>query len=144
MGMNGCRDIREKLSAFIDHELPHLERNLIEKHLLQCPACRQEEISLRRINDLLDSMPDERPAPTFPLKTVHRAASWMQCNYVKEHLFRPAVAYVLSAVSLVFYFEAGALRKRAYPAYRHLRNFDDFPPESLSSIYIGLIQEEYK
>jgi len=144
MGMNGCKDIREKLSAFIDHELPHLHCHIIEKHLQQCPACRQEEIYLRRINDLLDSMPNERPAPAFALKTVHRAASWMQCDYVKEHLFRPAVAYVLSAASLVFSFEAGALKKRAYPAYRHLRNFDDFPPESLSSIYIGLIQEEYK
>jgi hypothetical protein len=68
----------------------------------------------------------------------------MQCDYVKERIVRPAVAYVLSAVSLVFYFETGVLKKRAYPAYRHLRNFDDFPPESLSSIYIGLIQEEYK
>ena len=142
--MKDCKEIREKLSAFIDHELPHSERNLIEKHLQQCPACRQEEIYLRRINDLLDSMPNERPAPAFALKTVHRAASWMQCDYVKEHLLRPALAYMLSVVSLVFYFEAGALKKRAYPAYRHLRNFDDFPPESLSSIYIGLIQEEYK
>jgi len=144
MGMNGCKDIREKLSAFIDHELRTEECRLIQKHLQQCPSCRQEEISLRKINDLLDSVPDESPAPAFTLKTVHRAASWMQCDYIKEHLFRPAVAYVLSAVSLVFYFEAGALKKRAYPAYRHLRNFDDFPPESLSSIYIGLIQEEYK
>ena len=93
---------------------------------------------------LLDSVPDESPALAFTLKTVHRAASWMQCDYIKEHLFRPAVAYVLSAASLVFSFEAGALKKRAYPAYRHLRNFDDFPPESLSSIYIGLIQEEHK
>jgi len=142
--MKDCEEIRKKLSAFIDHELPHLERSLIEKHLQQCLSCRQEEISLRKINDLLDSIPNERPAPTFALKTVHRASSWKQCDYVKEHLFRPAVAYVLSAVSLVFYFEAGAFKKRANPAYRHLRNFDDFPPESLSSIYIGLIQEEYK
>ena len=142
--MKDCEEIREKLSAFIDHELPHSERNLIEKHLQQCPSCRQEEISLRKINDLLDSVHDESPAPAFTLKTVHRAASWMQCDYVKEHIVRPAVAYVLSAVSLVFYFEAWVLKKRAYPAYRHLRNFDDFPPESLSSIYIGLIEEEYK
>ena len=142
--MKDCEKIREKLSAFIDHELPHSERNLIEKHLQQCPSCRQEEISLRKIYDLLDSVPVERPAPAFALKTVHRAASWRQCDYVKEHLFRPAVAYVLSAVSLVFYFEAGALRKKAYPAYRHLRSFDDFPPESFSSIYIGLIEEGRK
>ncbi len=141
MGMNDCKDILEKLSPFIDNELPSQDRELVERHLSQCSACRREEFSLRKINDLLDSMPEESPTPTFTVKTVHRAASWMQCDYVKEHLFRPAVTHLFSVVSLL-YFESGRLKKRSDPSYRHLRNFDDFPPESFSSFYMELIQEE--
>ncbi len=141
--MKNCEEIRKRLSAFIDNELSSQERALIKRHLEGCPYCAKEASSLRILNDLLDSIPDEGPAPSFVLQTVHSAGSWMQCDYVKEHFFRPAVAYMLSVVSLLLYFEAGGA-KRAYPAYRHLRTFDDFPPESFSSIYLGLIQEERK
>ncbi|MEW6108049.1 MAG: zf-HC2 domain-containing protein [Nitrospirota bacterium] len=142
--MKDCKEVRKRLSAFIDNELPPPERDLIEKHLSQCRPCRQEEISLRNINELLDSMPDEKPAPAFTSMVVHRAVAWLRCEYVKNYLYRPAVAYVLSVVSLVFYFEAGAAKKRAYPAYRHLLNFDDFPPESLSGVYVAFIQGEHR
>jgi anti-sigma factor RsiW len=142
--MKDCAEIRERLSAYIDDEILAQERARIEEHLRHCNACVLELTSLRQINELLDSMPNETPAPAFTLKAVHRAASWMQCDYVKEHVLRPAMAYLLAMVSFVFYFEAGAFKKRQYPVYGHLRNFDDFPPESLSSIYVDLIQKGSK
>jgi anti-sigma factor RsiW len=137
MDMNDCKEIREKLSAFIDGEIASPERSLIEKHLHQCPACQEEEASLRRISGLLDSVREEIPSLTFASKAVHRAAAWERCAYVKEYLIRPAAAYALSVLSLAFNHAAG---KRRYPAYRYLRNFDDFPPESLSSIYVTLVE----
>jgi hypothetical protein len=138
--MSNCKEVRKKLSAFIDHELLPLERSLIEKHLHHCPACAQEEKSLRKINALLDSIPDESPASIFSSIAVHRAASWKQCVHIREFLYGYAVAFV----SFVFKSEYDASIKRRYPAYRYLRNFDDFPPESLSGIYITLIEEEYR
>jgi predicted anti-sigma-YlaC factor YlaD len=138
--MSNCKEIRNKLSAFIDNELPPLERSLIEKHLHHCPACTQEKKSLWKINDLLDLIPDESPAPIFASMAVHRAATWRRCAYIKEYFYRYAVAFV----SFVFTSEYDASFKRLYPAYPYLRNFDDFPPESLSGIYITFIQGEYR
>ncbi len=138
--MSNCKEIRHKLSAFIDNELPPAARGQIEIHLHQCPACAREAESLRKVNVLLDSIPEESPAPIFSSIAVHRAASWKRCTAVKEYLFR----YVVAFVSLVFKAEYDAFIKRRYPAYRYLQNFDDFPPESLSGIYITFIQGEYR
>lgn len=137
--MNDCKVIGERLSAYIDGELRPQERILIEKHLHQCSACAQEESSLRKITDLLNAIPDETPFPYFTSRAVHRVVSWTRCEYVKEHLYRPSVAYALSVISLAIH---NASIKRRYPSYGYLRTFDDLPPESLSSIYVTLIQGE--
>lgn len=136
--MNNCEEIRQRLSAFIDNELPPLERSLIERHLHHCPVCAQEIKSLRQINDLLDSIPDERPAPIFTSTAVHRAATWKRCSPIREYFYRYAVAFM----SLVFNYEYNAFLKRRHPVYGYLSNFDDFPPGSLSGVYIKLIQGE--
>jgi len=140
--MRDCKEIRERLSAFIDNELLARERILIEGHLHECPACAQEEMSLRQVIDLLDGIPDESPSRSFTPATIHRVSSWKRCSYVKGHILTPALAGLRSAFSLVFYpLEPNSDRKRP-PFNAYLRSFDDFPPESLSSIYISLIQEE--
>jgi len=138
--MKDCREIRERLSAFIDNELPASERKLVEGHLYECPACAQEESSLRQVIDLLDGIPDESPSCSFTPATVHRASSWKRCDYVKGHILTPALAALRWAFSLVFYpSEANSDRGRT-PVNAYLQSFDDFPPESISSIYISLIE----
>ncbi len=139
--MRECTNIREKLSAFLDDELPPLERGLIEKHLQTCPSCAEEANSLRKVNELLDSVPAESSAPAFTARAVHHALAWKRCAYVKEQLYRPVVAYVFSALALLLRAE-GKHGKRGYPTFGYLRNFDDFPPESFSSMYVALIRGE--
>lgn len=135
--MKNCKEIREKLSPFIDNELSPAERGLIEKHIQQCSACQQEEKSLRQIGILLGSMPGPDTSPVFASQAVHRAANWKRCAFVKERLWKPAVAFALETLSFIF----GPEQTYA-PANRYLHNFDDFPPESLSSVYVTLIQGE--
>ena len=138
--MRDCKEIRERLSAFIDNELPPSERMLIERHLQRCPACAQEESSFRQVIDLLDEIPDESPSRSFTPATIHRASSWKRCFYVKRYVLTPALAVLRQAFSLVFYpMEANWDRGRT-PVNPYLQSFDDFPPESLSSIYISLIE----
>ena len=134
--------MRERLSAFIDNELPARERKLIEDHLHECPACAQEESSLRQVINLMDGIPDESPSRSFTPATIHRVSAWKRCAYIKGHILTPALAVLRSAFSLVFYpLEANSDRRRP-PFNAYLHSFDDFPPESLSSVYISLIQEE--
>ncbi len=137
--MKDCTGIREKLSAFIDNELGAEDRHLIEAHLLRCPACAKEADALRKISALLDEVPAPEPGPLFASLTVRRVASWRRCAYVKEHFYRPAVSLLLSGVALIIGLDAA---ERRAPAHGYLRNFDDFPPESFSSVYVALIQGE--
>lgn len=140
--MRDCKEIRERLSAFIDNELPPQESRLIKKHLYECPACVKEVSSLRQVIDLLDGIPDESPSRSFAPATIHRASSWKRCAYVKEHILMPALAVLRSVFSLALCpLEANADKERT-PFNAYLRSFDDFPPESLSSVYISLIQRE--
>jgi len=128
--MSHCKEIHEKLSAFIDNELPSEERSLIVEHLHQCSSCAQEETSLRKIVDLLDAMPDESPASAFASIAVRLAALWK----FKELVWKPVVGFI----ERLLYPGYGTGRR--CPVSRYLCNFDDFPPESLSSIYISFIQ----
>ena len=140
--MRDCKEIRERLSAFADNELPAHERKLIEDHLHDCPECAQEEISLRQVIYLLDGLPDESPSRSFTPATVHRVSSWKRCAYVKGHILMPALSVLRSAFSGVLWPLEANTDRRKTPFNAYLRSFDDFPPESLSSVYISLIQGE--
>jgi anti-sigma factor RsiW len=140
--MRDCKQIRERLSAFIDNELPPQESRLIEKHLHGCPECAKEASSLRQVIDLLDGIPDESPSPSFSRATLHRASSWKRCAYVKEHILMPTLAVLHTAFSLAFYLREAVADRRRTPFNGYLHSFDDFPPGSLSSVYISIIQGE--
>jgi anti-sigma factor RsiW len=140
--MKDCKEIRERLSAFIDNELTPQEGRLIEKHLHECSACALEESSLRHVIDLLDEIPDENPSRSFTPATIQRVASWKRCAFVKDRILTPALTILHSVLSVVPWpLEVAADRTRtSFNGYLH--SFDDFPPDSLSSVYISLIQEE--
>ncbi len=134
--MKDCTGIREKLSAFIDNELGAEDRHLIEAHLLRCPACAKEADALRKISALLDEVPAPEPGPLFASLTVRRVASWRRCAFVKEHIYRPVVSFLIALIAGPYPADQRS------PAHGYLRNFDDFPPESFLSIYVSLIQGE--
>jgi anti-sigma factor RsiW len=140
--MKECKEIRERLSAFIDNELTPQESRLIEKHLHECPACAQEETSLQQVIDLMDGLPDESLSRSFTSATIHRVASWKRCSYVKGHILMPALTVLRSVLSVVpWHLETNINRRRA-PLNAYLSSFDDFPPGSLSSVYISIFHRE--
>jgi predicted anti-sigma-YlaC factor YlaD len=50
-----CTIIRDKLPAFVYADVAPAEREQVEKHLHECFACRQEQIALQRVQQLLGS-----------------------------------------------------------------------------------------
>lgn len=44
-----CRDLRERISAFVDGEVPPAEARLVEEHLDKCPECRALERKMRAL-----------------------------------------------------------------------------------------------
>jgi anti-sigma factor RsiW len=140
--MRNCKEIRERLSAFIDNEISPQESRLIEKHLQECPKCAQEESSLRLVIDLMDGLSDESPSRSFTPATMHRVASWKRCSYVKGHILMPALTVLRSVLSVVLRQLESKIDKRRVPLNAYLSSFDDFPPGSLSSVYISIIHGE--
>lgn len=140
--MKECKEIRERLSAFIDNELTPQESSLIENHLHECPECLKEVSSLRQVVDLLDGIPDESPSRSFTPATIHRASSWKHCSYVKRQILIPALTVLHSVLSVVPWQLESNIDRRKTPFNGYLHSFDDFPPESLSSVYISLIHGE--
>lgn len=52
-----CLEVRKRLDAWVDDELPTHEAERIARHLQQCPACRLEAREVRRIGALLNALP---------------------------------------------------------------------------------------
>ena len=140
--MRNCKEIRERLSAFIDNELSPEESRLIEGHLHECPECAQEASSLRQVMDLMDGIPDERPSRSFLPATIQRVAAWKRCAYVKGYILMPVLTVLSSALSVFPWQLESNMGRRRTPVNAYLQSFDDFPPESLSSVYISLIKGE--
>jgi anti-sigma factor RsiW len=48
-----CENVRERLNAFLDHELSEADNDLVRKHLSGCPDCQCELRELQAVNSLL-------------------------------------------------------------------------------------------
>jgi len=69
-----CEAIRPSLSAHLDHETDAGLGALIEAHLRECSACREEMAALSATRDLL-SRAGGAPAPRAWVREAHRAAA---------------------------------------------------------------------
>lgn len=70
-----CKDLLERLSRYIDNELPDGERARIEAHLHECPECVEVLHSLEHTVDLCreEGHPDLPPdLRARALERVHR------------------------------------------------------------------------
>ncbi len=64
-----CRDYLERLSRYLDDDLPIKDRRMIEKHLADCPCC--EEV-LEGLKDTVDLCHD-KGRPSLPREVRQRA-----------------------------------------------------------------------
>jgi putative zinc finger protein len=54
-----CDEIRDQIDDYVDGELQAGERDAVARHLLECPACREEERALRMLLDGAAALPRE-------------------------------------------------------------------------------------
>jgi predicted anti-sigma-YlaC factor YlaD len=67
-----CARARESLSAQLDDELPELERDRLETHLLLCPECFAWAEQVRDATTCLRGAPLEEPVGRFVLPRLRR------------------------------------------------------------------------
>jgi anti-sigma factor (TIGR02949 family) len=58
-----CNQVRDKLSAFVDHEVSRPLSDQIEEHLSECGECRQVYARLQAVAGLLDHSSTVPPVP---------------------------------------------------------------------------------
>ena len=65
-----CIDIRKRLSAWVDHELPDQEAQRVADHLTRCPACRLEAEGMAQLASLLDNLPTVKAPAALSRNTL--------------------------------------------------------------------------
>jgi anti-sigma factor RsiW len=69
-----CKDIREKLSAYMDGELDAALMKAVTDHVEACEACRDEVRRMEAAWDLLESVPVPEPSLGLKGRILQKAA----------------------------------------------------------------------
>lgn len=69
-----CETVRELLSPFMDGELARALAGEVERHLEQCPRCREEMAGLRLTIQVLASVPSPALSADLSARAVERAS----------------------------------------------------------------------
>lgn len=67
-----CREIEERLSAYLDDALPAEERRKVEEHLASCPSCARVLADLRKTVGLVRGLGEVEPPPWLKQKIMTR------------------------------------------------------------------------
>lgn len=73
-----CVEIRRRLDAWLDGELPAPEAKRISDHVERCPACRLEAQEHRQLMDLLDHLPAMAAPTGFSRRTMRAFRAGME------------------------------------------------------------------
>jgi len=51
-----CEEMKFKVMALLDNELPDSEINFVREHLEGCPVCSEKYLSLKKVKEITDTM----------------------------------------------------------------------------------------
>ncbi len=70
-----CKKAKRKLNRYVDGELPVRDRDHVEQHLAECPACRRELERLRGTVAVMEMLPEPPELPVgLAERVMNRAA----------------------------------------------------------------------
>ncbi len=100
-----CERFREKLLAFVRGELSDEERQEMEKHLHECPACRVEYEEELRIEKILKSVKRVSPPPELRFEILRSIAKKeAQKRRIRSILrLAPAIAAIVLILLTVYF-----------------------------------------
>jgi hypothetical protein len=131
-----CNEVKERLSAYLDHELDDAAANRLTHHMTHCAGCREQFDDLQRVDALIKGLPELDLGAGFAARVLARAA-------VVDALADegPPNRTVFSSFMQVFETFYDLLEKRKAPSTRTLEEFGDFPPYSMGCAYFKIIGE---
>ena len=129
-----CDKIRIKLSAYLDSELESEILRQVDEHLFKCAGCREELEALQTVDRRIMDFPMLRFSEGFTEKVMSRAIK--SENHKKNERIRRAIVSAISFFQDFF----DLVKSKKGSSTQTLEEFGDFPPCSLGSVYIKLIQ----
>jgi len=128
------REIREKISSYMDNELDSEQSKCVGQHLLHCPVCQEELKLLQQVDAEVKKMPAYSPSAQF-------SALLMQ-QITKESALSEKHGFI-SNIFLYFvkFFEQfyNLFNLQCVSTTAILDEFGDFPPCSISYSYFKLL-----
>ncbi len=93
-----CKEVREKLSAYIEGIVPAPEKPLMEEHLRTCPGCKESLADLKSTIEYVQAIPEVEPPPWLTQKVMARVRAEAQTEAearkgIWEKLFHRAPAW---------------------------------------------------
>jgi hypothetical protein len=110
-----CKNIRERLTAFLEGVVTLDEQKLIKEHLVGCEQCTKALDDLRKTEVLLKGLQEVEPPPWFTQKIMARVRAEKEAkSNTFQRLFYPlhvkvpihAVITFLIAVAVIYVFKA--------------------------------------
>jgi len=146
-----CRDMKEKLSAYLDGALPSEEKKLIKEHLNSCPQCGMALKELKKTEEFVRNLEEVEPPAWLTQKIMARVkAEEEKKRRIFQRLFYPlhikvpieALATVLIAVIAVYVFRAAEPEMKSLPVPPAVAPFitkeeAPKPPRESGADYLG-------
>ena len=130
-----CCQARTKISAYMDQELDEASSRQLESHLHQCAECRETLNDFREIDDLVRDLPKLELGADFAKQMVMSVSEPVAIGEVERSgrlsLFERLFRFIENLVNLV--------ESARSPSTGTLEEFNDFPPLSMGSIYLKLM-----
>jgi anti-sigma factor RsiW len=131
-----CKEVRKKLSAYVDQELHGETASIVASHIARCPSCEEHLESIRKMDALVRQMPDVSVGPEF-MKRILRAVEESNAP-IKAR--KPLLASLLG----IFHDFFDLLEGERPSHSRALDEFSDFPPCSLGHAYLKLLGSTWR
>ncbi len=109
-----CKNVKEKLSAYIEGDISSEEKMLIDEHLRSCQKCDESLAELRKTVDYVRSLEDIEPPPWLIQKVMAKIKSGSKPRErIWQKLFYPlyvklpieVVGVILIAVTTIYIFK---------------------------------------
>jgi predicted anti-sigma-YlaC factor YlaD len=155
-----CREVKQKLSAYQDKELPELQMKEIENHLKNCSVCSRALQEMNDVWEILSHIETIESAPFFWTRLSQRIkekstkqSNWKFVFAATQKFTVPIVTtfVLIIALTIGIYLGADIYHHSALPTAGSteqeldqifsLSSFDDFPTESVADIYVSLLSE---
>ena len=155
-----CQEIKRKLSAYQDKELPGWEMDAIKNHLNNCDDCLKAFQGMEQVWDFISDVETIESAPYFWAKLSQRIKPKEKKRPAWNIIFSPAqkLSFSIVATCLIMFglvigmflgqniyhhsqlaptSEAEQELDQVFP----MESFEDFPEQSVAQAYVTMISE---